>query len=140
MKKTILTIACTAMAMTFSQSCSSTKSGTTSPLAAEVKSFAKQESEQLVVSYLQKKLAPSHPQLASLLASATSSTLMTSILGSNGANTGTLTSLISSQFGVAQPAVTSNVTSSGSTLGSVASFLVQNTNASTLSSLISAVK
>ncbi len=140
MNKLILRIACALMAITFSQSCSTTKSGTTSNFESEVKSFAKQESEQLVVSYLQRKLAPNHPQLASLLGAATSSTLMTSILGSNGSNTNALTNLISSQFGVSQPAVTSNVTSNGSTLGSLASFLVQNTNASTLSSLLSAVR
>ncbi len=140
MKKLTLTIACLSIVIIFSQSCSSTKSGTTSPLASEMKSFAKQEGDQLVVSYLQKKLAVGHPQLASLLGAANASTPMQSILGTNGANTGTLTSLISSQFGVSQPAVTSNVTSGGSTLGSVASFLVQNTNASTLSSLMSAVK
>ena len=140
MNKSILTIAFAVMVMTFSESCSSTKSSTSSVAATEIKSIAKQEGEQLVVTYLQKKLAPSHPQLASLLGSASTSTPMTSILGSNGTNTGALTNLISSQFGVSQPAVTSNVTSSGSTLGSLASFLVQNTNASTLSTLLSAVK
>jgi len=140
MKKKFIYFAFAAMVITFSESCSSTKPGTSSVVGSEVKSIAKQEGEQLVVTYLQKKLAASHPQLASLLGNATASTPMTSILGSNGANTSALTNLVSSQFGVSQPAVTSNVTSGGSTLGSLASFLVQNTNTSTLSSLLSTVK
>ena len=140
MKKSILTFTCAVVIMTFNESCSSTKSGASSGVGSEVKSVAKQESEKLVVAYLQKKLAANHPQLAGLLGNATGLTPLTSILGANGTNTSALTSLISSQFGISQPAVTSNVTSSGSTLGSLASFLVQNTNESTLASLVSTVK
>ncbi|MBS1647927.1 MAG: hypothetical protein JST67_11355 [Bacteroidetes bacterium] len=133
MKKTIL---CAAVFLTFASSCSSPKSAA----VATVENVAKQETEQLVVSYLTRKLAPNHPQLAGLLGSAVASTAMSYILGSNGTNTGALSNLVASQFGVSPQAVTNHVNSSGSTLGSLASFLVQNTNPSTLTTLLSGLK
>jgi hypothetical protein len=135
MKKTIFTIAYTAIIIASFSGCSSSQS-----TASSIENFAKQETEQLVITYLKQKLAAGHPQLAGVLSSATASTAMSSILGGNSSTTGALTGLVSSQFGVNQQGVTNQVTSSGSTLGSLASFLVQNTNASTLTSLVSKVK
>ncbi|MBI1287139.1 MAG: hypothetical protein GC178_06115 [Flavobacteriales bacterium] len=136
MKKVFVTMASAALLVTSVSSCSSTQGISGSALGQEVKTLAIQESEQLIVNYLTQKLAGGHPTLASVLKGANASSTLSSILGGNTANTNLLSSLIASKFGLNQNAVSTAVTRSGSTLGSLASFIRTNSSASTLASVL----
>lgn len=112
-----------------------TSCSTSKKTSDTTKGVVQQEAERLVIIYLTQRLAANHPTLASVLNTATASTSLSTILA-NGVNTSTLTNLISSQFGISQTSVASALGRKGGTLGTLAAFIVKNTDTAKLAALI----
>lgn len=138
MKKIFVAFAGSALMLTSVSSCASSQA-TVSSTGSALKSVASQATQQLTITYLTQKLAGQNPTLKSVLAGATANTSLASILGAGGQNTSLLSSLVSSQFGLSNTSVTNALNTSG-TLGNFANFLGTNTNASTLTSLLSGLR
>jgi hypothetical protein len=130
MKK--VSLVCLSLALLMSLSGCSSLLGTSSSSEQSTVSSVLQT---LLLEYLMGTLG-TDTALSSSLNKATASTTLSSILGGSTTKTDLLTSLVSSKFSIPQASVKTAVTSSNSTLGSLATFIGQNSNASTLSNVL----
>jgi len=109
--------------------------GTTGSSGSTAGSVVTTVLEALLVEYITGSLGTS-TSLASSLSKATGTTTLASLTGGDAVKTELLSSLVSSKFSIQKDAVTSAISSTGSTVNSLAKFIETNSSEATLKKVL----
>jgi hypothetical protein len=130
MKKILSVLLASAFMMTSFTGC-----GTTGSSSSTAGSVVTTVLEALLVEYITGSLGTS-TSLASSLSKATGTTTLASLTGGDAVKTELLSSLVSSKFSIQKDAVTSAISSTGSTVNSLAKFIETNSSEATLKKVL----
>jgi len=130
MKKIFAVLFASAFMMTSFTGC-----GTTGSSGSTAGSVVTTVLEALLVEYITGTLGTS-TSLSSSLSKATGTTTLASLTGGDAAKTELLSNLVSSKFAIQKDAVTSAITSTGSTVNSLAKFIETNSSEATLKKVL----